>query len=147
MGTRGSFSGVKAAGAWSWPLTFIWYRGSRNKWRYTSTPQYAFMEWCSVIAQGQLYLTFTLKIDWCDCVLVLKKHTGLVHTSQRYGNGVREVFLLERRKFQVAAVTNTGQDFTTFLHWGWGEHCWYNSTEQSPWEANNNSARQEIPYI
>jgi len=36
MGTRGSFPGSKAAGAWS----------------YTSTSQYAFMAWCSVKAQG-----------------------------------------------------------------------------------------------
>jgi hypothetical protein len=27
-----------------------------NAWSYTSTPQYAFMAWCSVKAQGQLYL-------------------------------------------------------------------------------------------
>jgi hypothetical protein len=47
MGTRGSFRGGKATGAWSWPLTSIQYRG-QNEWRYTSTPQYAFMAWCSV---------------------------------------------------------------------------------------------------
>jgi hypothetical protein len=29
---------------------------SKNEWSYTSTPQYAFMVWCSVKAQGQLYL-------------------------------------------------------------------------------------------
>jgi hypothetical protein len=30
---------------------------SKNGWSYTSTPQYAFMAWCSVKkAQGQLYL-------------------------------------------------------------------------------------------
>jgi hypothetical protein len=29
---------------------------SKNEWRYTSTPQYAFMAWCLVKAQGQLYL-------------------------------------------------------------------------------------------
>jgi hypothetical protein len=28
---------------------------SKNEWSYTSTPQYAFMAWCSVKAQGQLY--------------------------------------------------------------------------------------------
>jgi hypothetical protein len=27
----------------------------KNSWRYTSTPQYAFMAWCSVKAQGQLH--------------------------------------------------------------------------------------------
>jgi hypothetical protein len=29
---------------------------SKNAWSYTSTPQYAFMAWCSVKAQGRLYL-------------------------------------------------------------------------------------------
>jgi hypothetical protein len=28
----------------------------KNAWSYTSTPQYVFMAWCSVKAQGQLYL-------------------------------------------------------------------------------------------
>jgi hypothetical protein len=27
----------------------------KNAWRYASIPQYAFMAWCSVKAQGQLY--------------------------------------------------------------------------------------------
>jgi hypothetical protein len=29
---------------------------SKNEWSYTSTPQYAFMAWCSVKAQGLFYL-------------------------------------------------------------------------------------------
>jgi hypothetical protein len=49
MGTRGSFPGGKAAGAWSWPLT--------------STPQYTFMAWCSVKAQGQLHLHLYLLLS------------------------------------------------------------------------------------
>jgi hypothetical protein len=56
MGTGGSFLGDKAAGAWSWPLTSIW---CRSQWMSGAIPpllQYAFMEWCSVKAQGQLYL-------------------------------------------------------------------------------------------
>jgi hypothetical protein len=28
----------------------------KNAWRYASTPQYAFMAWCCVKAQGQLYI-------------------------------------------------------------------------------------------
>jgi hypothetical protein len=52
MGTRGSFPGGKAAGAWSWPLV----PRSKNEWNYTSTPEYAFMTWCLVKAQGQFYL-------------------------------------------------------------------------------------------
>jgi hypothetical protein len=36
--------------------------GVKNAWSYTSTPQYAFMAWCSVKAQGQLYLYLLLLI-------------------------------------------------------------------------------------
>jgi hypothetical protein len=32
----------------------------KNAWSYTSTPQYAFMAWCSIKAQGQLYLLLHL---------------------------------------------------------------------------------------
>jgi hypothetical protein len=55
MGTRGSFPGVKAAGAWSWQHLHLVPR-SKNEWSYTSTPEYAFMAWCSIKSQGQLYL-------------------------------------------------------------------------------------------
>jgi len=41
MGTRGSFPGGKAAGAWSWPLTSM--RGA-----VPPLPQYDFMAWCLV---------------------------------------------------------------------------------------------------
>jgi hypothetical protein len=34
----------------------------KNAWSYTSTPQYAFMAWCLVKAEGQLYLL--LLIVW-----------------------------------------------------------------------------------
>jgi hypothetical protein len=34
----------------------------KNAWSYTSTPQYAFMAWCSVKAQGQVYLYLTLPL-------------------------------------------------------------------------------------
>jgi hypothetical protein len=51
--------------------------GVKNAWSCTSTPQYAFMSWCSVEAQGQLYLLplchaiiclfriIWLKLFWC----------------------------------------------------------------------------------
>jgi len=45
VGTRGTFPSGKVAGACS----------------YTSTPQYAFMAWCSVEARGQLYLSLQYK--------------------------------------------------------------------------------------
>jgi hypothetical protein len=30
----------------------------KNTWSYTAIPQYAFIAWCSVKAQEQVYLTF-----------------------------------------------------------------------------------------
>jgi hypothetical protein len=41
------------AGAWKWP--FPSSVEVKNACSYTSTPQYSFMAWCSVKAQGQLY--------------------------------------------------------------------------------------------
>jgi hypothetical protein len=38
MGTRGSFCGDKAAGAWSWPLTSIQYRGQECVELYLHSP-------------------------------------------------------------------------------------------------------------
>jgi hypothetical protein len=43
MGTRSYFSGGKAAGAWSWPLTSIWCRGQRMSAAIPTLPQYAFI--------------------------------------------------------------------------------------------------------
>jgi hypothetical protein len=56
LGTRGSFPRCKAAGAWSWPLTSIYCRGQRMSGAIPPLPQYAFLAWCLVKAQGQLYL-------------------------------------------------------------------------------------------
>jgi hypothetical protein len=56
MGTRGSFPGGKAARAWSWPLASIQCRGEKMSGTIPPLTQYAFMAWCSVKAQGQLYL-------------------------------------------------------------------------------------------
>jgi hypothetical protein len=53
MGARGSFPGGKADGAWSWPVASI--SVEVNAWSYTSTPQYAFVAWCWVKVQGQLW--------------------------------------------------------------------------------------------
>jgi hypothetical protein len=45
MGTRGSFPGGKVAGAWSWPLTSIYFRGQRMRGAIFLLSQYAFMAW------------------------------------------------------------------------------------------------------
>jgi hypothetical protein len=59
MGTRGSFPGGVGCEADHSPHLVP---RLKNEWSYTSTLQYAFMAWCSVKAQGQLYLTFTFYI-------------------------------------------------------------------------------------
>jgi hypothetical protein len=60
MGTRGPFSGDKAAGAWSWPLTFIYCRGQRTSGAIPPLPQYPFMAWCSAKSTGTTFpLPFT----------------------------------------------------------------------------------------
>jgi hypothetical protein len=46
---------------------------SKNEWNYTSTPQYAFMAWCLVKAQGQLYLYL-----YCMICLFLIDHTLII---------------------------------------------------------------------
>jgi hypothetical protein len=48
----------------------------KNVWSYNSTPQYAFMAWCSVKAHGQVYLYFT-----CVEVCWLNKRSGLDWTQ------------------------------------------------------------------
>jgi hypothetical protein len=55
----GSFLGGKAAEAWSWPLTSMCCRGQRTSGAVLPLPQYAFMAWCTVKLQGQLYLYLT----------------------------------------------------------------------------------------
>jgi len=54
MGTMGSFPGGKTAAAWIWPLV----PRSKNEWRYTPLPQYAFMTWYSVKEKHRDNFTF-----------------------------------------------------------------------------------------
>jgi hypothetical protein len=42
---------------------------NKNTWGYTSTPQYAFMAWCSVKTQEQLYLYLTTRTEYCNFTL------------------------------------------------------------------------------
>jgi hypothetical protein len=51
VGTRGSFSGGKAAGAWSY-FSRPFSSEVKDDWSYTSTPQYAFMACCSIKSTG-----------------------------------------------------------------------------------------------
>jgi hypothetical protein len=66
---------------WGPPSLLLWVPGAlslgvkrppfsaevKNSWSYTSTPQYAFMAWYSVKAQGQLYfydVVMWIKVAW-----------------------------------------------------------------------------------
>jgi hypothetical protein len=92
MGTGGSFPGGKAAGTWSWPLISIQCRGQRMNEAIPPLTHYAFMAWCSVKAQGQLYVYRTLSCNincsvfynmfpwWQDWVCT-HNMTGPIHTS------------------------------------------------------------------
>jgi len=55
-GYQSSFPGGKTAGTWSWPLTSIQFRGQRMSGAIPQIFQYAFMAWCSVKTQRQIYL-------------------------------------------------------------------------------------------
>jgi hypothetical protein len=52
MGIRGSFAGCKAAEVWSWPLSFIYFRGQRMRGDIPPLSQNDFVAWCSLKAQG-----------------------------------------------------------------------------------------------
>jgi hypothetical protein len=54
MGTGGFFPRDKATGAWNWPITCIWCRDQSMRGAIPPLPQYAFMAWCLVKAQGPL---------------------------------------------------------------------------------------------
>jgi len=47
---------------------------SKNEWSYTSTPHYAFMAWCLVKAQGQLYLAVLYECETWS--LTVRKKQG-----------------------------------------------------------------------
>jgi hypothetical protein len=59
MGTRVSFTGGKAAWAWSWPLTSIKCWGERMNGSVHPLPQCAFVAWCLVKKHRDTF-TFTL---------------------------------------------------------------------------------------
>jgi hypothetical protein len=75
MGTGGSFPGVKATGAWSWPLSSIYCRGQRMSGAIPPHPQYAFMAWCLVKHRDNF--TFLPLPTRMSCTVV-NPHTGLI---------------------------------------------------------------------
>jgi hypothetical protein len=52
---------------------------SKNTWSYASIPQYTFMAWFSVKAEGQLYLYFAFSLHLRDKVSYPYKTTGKRH--------------------------------------------------------------------
>jgi hypothetical protein len=52
----------------------------KNVWTSTSTPQYAFMTWCPVKAQGQLYLYLLLCVKYQLLIYQMKTHYMLIVT-------------------------------------------------------------------
>jgi hypothetical protein len=58
LGTTGFFPGGKSGRGVKLITELHLVPRSKNEWSYTSTPQYAFMAWFSVKAQGQLYIYF-----------------------------------------------------------------------------------------
>jgi hypothetical protein len=61
---------------------------SKNEWRYTSTPQYAFMAWCLVKHRGNFTFTVTLtegkEQDGGNCRKMYPKVSGLAAWSKNY---------------------------------------------------------------
>jgi hypothetical protein len=55
----------------------------KNAWSYTSIPPYAFMAWCSVKAQGQLYLHLLPYEGKSKIKGTLKKSTFIVNIQTR----------------------------------------------------------------
>jgi hypothetical protein len=115
MGTRGSFLGSKAAGAWSWPLNPSSAR-SKNQWSYTSIPQYAFMAWCSVKKKHRDNFTFTNK-DWTILFFVAGQFgLGLLYLRIKSLQTEGQLFTRNRCKlFNNFIVRSTTYCYTTLI--------------------------------
>jgi hypothetical protein len=72
MGTRGSFPGGKAAGAWSWPLTSIYCQGQECVELYLHSP--ITPSWHAVQLKHRDNFTFHLKVKLSLC---LTKHYAM----------------------------------------------------------------------
>jgi hypothetical protein len=140
MGTRGSFPGVKQPGCeadHSLPSS----AEVKNSWSYTSTPQCAFMAWCTAKAQGQLdLLLHTLNLwfhmrhltySWTKVSFLLlqkimqcKRYTNWAIKSHYSSVGIVLGYRLDDWGFRVQFLTGAG-NFS--LH-----HCIQNSSRAHP---------------
>jgi len=82
MGTGGSFSGGKAAGAWSWPLTSIYCRGQSMRGAIHPLPQYASMAWC-LVKHWDNFTFFMLQV--MSDVSFLNKWRNYIWASYKVG--------------------------------------------------------------
>jgi hypothetical protein len=69
-------------------------------------PQYAFMAWCSVKAQRQLYLYMRV----CVCVCVYMR--ALAHTQALGGRGERHVLSLKSQKMGLKLIPSPTEILT-----------------------------------
>jgi len=99
---------------------------SKNEWSYTSTPQYAFMAWCLVKAQGQLYLLPLPHITetWNNFLALTKQ----IYTNYNYGlekemdlshwqNADRLSTLM--LKYRLNGTRKQGWPFKSVFNWDW----------------------------
>jgi hypothetical protein len=78
----------------------------KNAWSYTSTPQYAFMAWCSAKAQELLNRCFT---NTCLCVVCL---ASPIEATYPWRGNLTELSTLSRIKYKVR---HYGSSFITQL--------------------------------
>jgi hypothetical protein len=62
----------------------------KNEWSYTPLPQYSFMVWCSVKAQGQLYLYLQVQVTFSVC----STFRAVVHNPRPLGHMLPAMFFL-----------------------------------------------------
>jgi hypothetical protein len=111
MGTSDSFLGGKAAGVWSWPLPPSSAGGQRMSGAILPLPQYARMAWCSVKAQGQLYLLYFKQDMWS---LKDTKHTDKCSNSKIEKN--KEKLWRNQRQILIQNTVKITQKNMKYTH-------------------------------
>jgi hypothetical protein len=121
MGTRCSFPGSKASGAWSSPLTSILCRGQRMSGAVPPLPQYAFMAWCQLKYGDNFTFTFTFTKQG-------QMNTGFIfrpHRASWYGHHLDPAF--------SEPNTHMGHNFPLIREWG----KWATNDPHKRWISRN----------